>query len=86
MRVWEEFHVYKSSNCPNRQLGSICLAIKSAEHDTWLRATADGQLLCDVGGDYVPKDAVFYGWTAEELNFKLDNIKYNVSSAKIDNY
>jgi len=86
MRTWEAFHVYKSSACPNRNLGSICIAIKSAEHDKWLRATEDGELLCDVGGDSVPKDAVFYGWTESDLSFKLDNIKYNVSSAKIDNY
>ena len=63
MRTWEAFHIYKSSACPNRALGSICIAIKSAEHDKWLRATEDGQLKCDKGGDYIPKDAIFYGWT-----------------------
>lgn len=86
MKSWEAFHVYKSSSCPNRKLGSICIAIKSAEHDKWIRATEDGELVCDVGGDYVPKDAVFYGWTANDLSFKLQDIRYNVSSAKIDNY
>lgn len=86
MRTWEAFHIYKSSSCPNQRLGSICIAIKSAEHDKWIRATEDGQLLCDKGGDYIPKEAVFYGWTEEDITFKLDNIRYNISSAKIDNY
>jgi hypothetical protein len=65
MLEWEAFYIYKSTRCGHRILGHICIAIKSAAHDTFLRAGRNGELYCDKQLGFVDLDMMFYGWTPE---------------------
>ena len=69
MLEWEAFYIYKSTRCQNRKLGHVCIAFKSASHDTFLRAGRNGELYCDKNLGFVDLDMQFYGWTTEKLAF-----------------
>lgn len=83
---WESFQIYTSDYCPNKNLGSSCVAIKSSYTDQfrkserWVRASIDGTLKCDLEKfEYVSQ--LFYGWTAQEAK-EIETLKFNFASAK----
>ena len=83
---WETFQVYKSDFCPNRPLGYLCFAIKSAYTDNfrktemWIRATRTGELKCDLDKfQYVSQ--LFYSWTTKYPKV-TETIKFDFVAAK----